>query len=53
MSEENGGLLMVKIIQDKSQIHCKSEYGTLQKVVLCEPQFMEIREVINDVQKNI
>lgn len=51
MSEENGGLLMVKIIQDKSQIHCKSEYGTLQKVVLCEPQFMEIREVINDVQK--
>ncbi|MET0785567.1 MAG: dimethylarginine dimethylaminohydrolase family protein [Paenisporosarcina sp.] len=42
---------MEKIIQDQSQIHCHSEYGTLQKVVLCEPQFMEIKEVINDVQK--
>lgn len=42
---------MVKIIQNQSQIHCQSEYGTLQKVVLCEPQYMEIKEVINDVQK--
>ena len=42
---------MVKIIQDQSQIHCQNEYGTLQKVVLCEPQYMEIKEVINDVQK--
>lgn len=51
MNEEIGGLLIVKIIQDQSQIHCQNEYGTLQKVVLCEPQYMEIREVINDVQK--
>ncbi|QUG40840.1 hypothetical protein KD050_16310 [Psychrobacillus sp. INOP01] len=42
---------MVKIIQDQSQIQCQSEYGTLQKVFLCEPQYMEIKEVINDVQK--
>src|SRR3954454_2802229 len=42
---------MVNIIQDQSQIQCQSEYGTLQKVVLCEPQYMEIKEVINDVQK--
>ena len=42
---------MVKIIQDQSQIHCQSEYETLKKVVLCEPQYMEIKEVINDVQK--
>ncbi|MET0958912.1 MAG: arginine deiminase family protein [Psychrobacillus psychrotolerans] len=42
---------MVKIIQDQSQINCQSEYGTLKKVVLCEPQYMEIKEVINDVQK--
>ena len=42
---------MVKIMQDQSQIHCQSEYGTLKKVVLCEPQYMEIKEVINDVQK--
>jgi len=42
---------MVKIIEDQSQISCQSEYGTLQKVVLCEPQYMEIKEAINDVQK--
>ena len=41
----------MKIIQDQSQIHCHNEYGTLQKVVLCEPQYMEIKEVINAVQK--
>ena len=41
----------MKIIQDQFHIHCQNEYGTLQKVVLCEPQYMEIKEVINDVQK--
>lgn len=41
----------MKIIQNQAQIYCQSEYGTLQKVVLCEPQYMEIKEVINDVQK--
>ena len=44
---------MVKIIQDQSQIHCQNEYGTLQKVVLCEPQYMEIKEVINACSKKI
>ncbi|WP_338472562.1 arginine deiminase family protein [Niallia sp. XMNu-256] len=42
---------MVKTVLDRSQIHCQSEYGTLKKVVLCKPQYMEIKEVINDVQK--
>ncbi|MFJ7828288.1 dimethylarginine dimethylaminohydrolase family protein [Psychrobacillus sp. NPDC096623] len=42
---------MGKIMQDQSQIHCQSEYGILQKVILCEPKYMEIKEVINDVQK--
>lgn len=32
-------------------IHCNSEYGKLQKVVVCEPLYMEIKEVINDVQR--
>lgn len=41
----------MKIMQDQSQIYCQSEYGILQKVVLCEPQYMEIKEAINDVQK--
>ena len=38
-------------ITKRDQINCKNEYGTLKKVVLCEPQYMEIREVINNVQK--
>lgn len=42
---------MVKIIEDQSQVNCQSEYGTLQIVILCEPKYMEIKEVINDVQK--
>ena len=42
---------MVKIFSKQSQIVCQSEYGTLKKVVLCEPKYMEIKEVINDVQK--
>ncbi|WP_186321386.1 dimethylarginine dimethylaminohydrolase family protein [Bacillus sp. FJAT-22090] len=39
-------------MQDQSQVYCPSEYGKLQKVVLCDPQYMEIKEAINDVQKN-
>ena len=39
------------MIEDITQINCQSEYGSLQKVFLCEPQYMEIKEVINDVQK--
>lgn len=42
---------MVEIIQNQSHIQCPSEYGTLRKVILCEPQFMEIKEAINNVQK--
>ncbi|MER2119401.1 MAG: dimethylarginine dimethylaminohydrolase family protein [Solibacillus sp.] len=42
---------MVKTFSKQSQIVCQSEYGTLKKVVLCEPKYMEIKEVINDVQK--
>lgn len=41
----------MKMTEEKTQINCQSEYGTLQKVFLCEPQYMEIKEVINDVQK--
>ena len=41
----------MKMIEDITQINCQSEYGSLKKVFLCEPQYMEIKEVINDVQK--
>lgn len=30
---------------------CRSEYDPLQLVLLCPPHYMEIKEVINDVQK--
>ncbi|MGX7593950.1 dimethylarginine dimethylaminohydrolase family protein [Planococcus plakortidis] len=30
---------------------CRSEYETLRHVLLCPPRFMEIKDVINDVQK--
>ena len=30
---------------------CRSEYDPLQMVLLCPPDYMEIKEVINDVQK--
>lgn len=32
-------------------IGCHSEYDTLQRVIVCEPIYMEIQEVINDVQE--
>ncbi|TLS36807.1 dimethylarginine dimethylaminohydrolase family protein [Pseudalkalibacillus caeni] len=31
--------------------YCNSEYDSLQKVVLCEPHYMTIRDVINETQK--
>ncbi len=31
---------------------CLNEYDVLQRVVLCEPKYMTIRDVINDTQKH-
>lgn len=36
---------------DTFQSNCQSEYDILRKVIVCEPQFMAIDEIINDVQK--
>ncbi|RHW37682.1 hypothetical protein D1B33_08040 [Lysinibacillus yapensis] len=41
----------MNIAEEHTRVNCQSEYGTLQKVVLCEPRYMEIQEIINDVQK--
>ena len=30
---------------------CMSEYEQLKRVILCQPQYMNIRQVINDTQK--
>lgn len=31
---------------------CKSEYDVLKRVILCQPQYMNIRDVINETQKH-
>lgn len=42
----------MSLISKKNQkSFCKSEYDTLKRVILCEPEHMTIREVINDTQK--
>ncbi|WP_432355977.1 dimethylarginine dimethylaminohydrolase family protein [Sporosarcina sp. A2] len=32
-------------------VKCATEYDTLRRVVLCEPKYMAIKDIINDVQK--
>lgn len=39
------------LINHEAESYCMSEYDILKKVIVCEPQYMEIREVINDTQK--
>lgn len=34
-----------------SSARCRSEYDSLRRVLLCPPEYMEIKDVINDVQK--
>jgi N-dimethylarginine dimethylaminohydrolase len=36
----------------KRKIGCQSEYDTLRQVVLCSPDFMKIKEVINETQRH-
>ena len=35
----------------KNETFCRNEYDELKRVILCQPQYMTIREVINDTQK--
>lgn len=42
---------MASYTTESPSAKCRSEYDTLRQVVLCPPRFMEITEVINDVQK--
>ena len=34
------------------KIQCFTEYNVLKKVILCQPQYMNIRDVINETQKH-
>ncbi|MQR97291.1 dimethylarginine dimethylaminohydrolase family protein [Fictibacillus phosphorivorans] len=33
-------------------VNCDSEYGTLKKVLVCEPRYMKIDEIINETQRH-
>jgi N-dimethylarginine dimethylaminohydrolase len=33
-------------------VNCDSEYGQLKKVIVCEPKYMKIDEVINETQRH-
>ena len=37
--------------QIPKSLGCHNEYGTLKMLAVCEPQFMSIRQVINETQK--
>ncbi|MBP1913493.1 N-dimethylarginine dimethylaminohydrolase [Lederbergia galactosidilyticus] len=36
---------------EHKNVFCNNEYGVLKKVILCEPKYMAIREIINETQK--
>lgn len=38
--------------ETNSQTFCMSEYDVLHRVILCQPQYMTIREVINETQEH-
>ncbi|MCF6408330.1 dimethylarginine dimethylaminohydrolase family protein [Pseudalkalibacillus salsuginis] len=37
--------------QKRHKTYCNSEYDVLKRVILCEPHYMRIRDVINETQK--
>jgi N-dimethylarginine dimethylaminohydrolase len=43
---------MAAIPELNRKTFCMSEYDSLKRVILCQPQYMTIREVINDTQKH-
>lgn len=43
---------MQAIPEQTSKVSCSSEYDRLLKVILCQPQYMTIREVINETQEH-
>ena len=38
-------------VEEETKTQCHSEYDTLQRVIICQPEYMAIDVVINDVQK--
>jgi N-dimethylarginine dimethylaminohydrolase len=46
-----GGNEMTETPEINHKTYCFNEYDVLQRVILCAPQYMTIREVINETQK--
>jgi N-dimethylarginine dimethylaminohydrolase len=42
---------MTRIPQQINKTYCYNEYDELKRVLLCQPQYMTIREVINETQE--
>ncbi|MFJ7639028.1 dimethylarginine dimethylaminohydrolase family protein [Peribacillus sp. NPDC097206] len=42
---------MANNLNEELDASCTSEYSILSQVIVCEPRYMEIREVINETQK--
>ncbi|KKK37921.1 hypothetical protein WQ57_11960 [Mesobacillus campisalis] len=38
--------------QEENKTSCYSEYDVLKRVILCQPQYMTIRDVINETQRH-
>jgi N-dimethylarginine dimethylaminohydrolase len=44
---------MATVIKGENHlVNCDSEYGKLKKVIVCEPKYMKIDEVINETQRH-
>ncbi|MGO4886353.1 dimethylarginine dimethylaminohydrolase family protein [Anaerobacillus sp. MEB173] len=43
---------MFSFLKDKPKTFCSSEYDKLKRVILCEPQYMTIKDMINETQKH-
>jgi len=43
--------IMSSPVDDKSKTMINTEYDSLKRVILCQPKFMAIEDVINDTQK--
>lgn len=51
MKRENREVILVQI-DSSVNVHCHTEYGVLEKVVVCSPAHMKIGKVINETQKH-
>jgi N-dimethylarginine dimethylaminohydrolase len=43
---------MIKTEEIKYHLKCFNEYDVLKRVILCQPQYMTIRDIINETQKH-